>query len=74
MRGAGVSDFRYVEDLPDLIHPEEYADHPDGRLVRLRISITEDGVQILGDAFRPEVLQEILAGLGPEEIEQMLCG
>lgn len=69
-----MSDFRFVEDLPDLIQPDEYAEHPDGRLVRFRISVTEDGVEILGDAFRPEVLEGILNGLGPEEIEQMLCG
>jgi FtsH ternary system-associated peptide len=69
-----MSDYRFVEDLPDLIQPEEYAEHPAGRLVRLRISVTEDGVEILGDAFRPEVLEEILRRLGPEEIEQMLCG
>jgi hypothetical protein len=69
-----MSDYRFVGNLPDLIQPEEYADHPDGRLIRLRISVTEDGVEILGDAFRPEVLEEILRGLGPGEIEQMLCG
>lgn len=69
-----MSEYRFVEDLPDLIQPEDYADHPDGRLVRLRISVTEHGVEILGDAFRPEVLEEILNRLGPDEIEQMLCG
>lgn len=69
-----MSEFRFVENLPDLIQPDEYADHPDGRLLRFRISVTEDGVEILGDAFRPEVLEEILRGLGPDEIEQMLCG
>jgi hypothetical protein len=69
-----MTDYRFVEDLPDLIGPEEYADHPEGRLVRFRISVGEDGVAILGDAFRPEVLEEILRRLGPDEIEQMLCG
>ncbi len=69
-----MTGYRFVENLPDLIQPEEYADHPEGRLVRLRISVTEDGVEILGDAFRPEVLEEILRRLGPDEIEQMLCG
>lgn len=69
-----MSDFRFVEDLPDLIQPEEYPDHPDGRLVRMRISVGKDGVEILGDAFRPEVLEEILRRLGPDDIEQMLCG
>jgi hypothetical protein len=69
-----MSGYRFVENLPDLIQPEEYADNPEGRLVRLRISVTGDGVEILGDAFRPEVLEEILRKLGPGEIEQMLCG
>jgi hypothetical protein len=69
-----MSGSRFVEHLPDLIQPDEYAAHPEGRLVRLRISVTEDGVEILGDAFRPEILEEILRRLGPEEIEQMLCG
>ncbi len=69
-----MTGYRFVENLPDLIQPEEYADHPEGRLVRLRISVTEDGVEILGDAFRPEVLEEILRRLGLDEIEQMLCG
>jgi len=69
-----MNEFRFVEDLPDLIQPADYADHPDGRLVRLRISVTGDGVEILGDAFRPEALEEILRRLGPGDIEQMLCG
>ena len=69
-----MNDFRFVEHLPDLIQPEEYASHPEGRLVRLRISVTDDGVEILGDAFRPEMLEELLKKLGGGEIEQMLCG
>lgn len=69
-----MSEYRYVEDLPDLIQPEDYADHPDGRLLRFQISVTGDGVQVLGDAFRPDVLEAILRGLGHDEIEQMLCG
>lgn len=66
--------YRFVESLPDLIQPEDYPDHPDGKLVRLRISVGENGVEILGDAFRPEVLEALLGRLGPDEIEQMLCG
>lgn len=74
-----MTKYRFVGSLPDLIQPEEYAEHPDGRLVRFRISVTSGGVEILGDAFRPEVLEEILIGLGrgddgDEEIDQMLCG
>ncbi len=69
-----MSGHRFVEDLPDLIQPEDYPAHPAGRLLRFRISVTDDGVEVLGDAFRPEVLEAILRGLGPDEIEQMLCG
>jgi hypothetical protein len=69
-----MADYRFVEDIPDLIQPDEYSDHPDGRLVRFRISVTDHGVEILGDAFRPEKLEAILATLNPDEIQQMLCG
>jgi hypothetical protein len=69
-----VAKYNFVESLPDLIQPEEYEAHPDGRLIRVRISVTSDGVEILGDAFRPEILEEILRGLGGDEIDQMLCG
>jgi hypothetical protein len=76
-----MTKYRFVEDLPDLIQAEEYADHPDGRLIRFRIRVTGSGVEILGDAFRPEALEKILTGLGREgdrddgdEIDQMLCG
>ncbi len=64
----------FVESLPDLIDASEYADHPDGRLVRVRIIVTESGVEILGDAFRPAALEALLADLGGGATEQMLCG
>lgn len=63
-----------VEHLPDLIDPVEYADHPEGDLVRVRISVTADGVELLGDGMRPEVLEALLEALEPDEIEQMWCG
>jgi hypothetical protein len=64
----------YVESLPDLIDAEEYGQQPAGRLVRLRIAVTDSGVEVLGDAFRPVTLEAVLAALGPDTIEQMLCG
>ena len=66
--------YRFVGHLPDLIGPEEYAEQPSGGLVRFAITVGEHGVEVLGDAIRPEVLERILESLGPEEIEQMLCG
>ncbi|MBO3747491.1 hypothetical protein J5X84_15545 [Streptosporangiaceae bacterium NEAU-GS5] len=64
----------YVEDLPDLIDAGEYGVHPEGQLVRLCISVTPDGVEVLGDAFRPDVLDALLGNLGGGPVEQMLCG
>jgi hypothetical protein len=64
----------FVPHLPDLIGPEEYADHPDGRLVRIRITVTADGVEILGDGFRPAAVEQLMTALGGGPIEQMLCG
>jgi FtsH ternary system-associated peptide len=69
-----VTAYQFVEHLPDLIGPEEYAEQPTGGLVRIRISIEQNGVEVLGDAIRPEVIEQILETLGPEVIEQMLCG
>jgi hypothetical protein len=68
------TEYRFVEDLPDLIDASEYDEHPDGRLVRLRITWDEQGVQVLGDAFRPDLLEALLEKMGPDEVEQMLCG
>ncbi|CAL9282817.1 radical SAM-modified peptide, FtsH ternary system-associated [Streptomyces sp. R02] len=69
-----MADYRMVEHIPDLIQPEEYDHHPEGRLVRLSIRVDDEGVQVLGDAFRPELLEKLLETLGPDAIEQMLCG
>ncbi|MEB8343014.1 radical SAM-modified peptide, FtsH ternary system-associated [Streptomyces endophyticus] len=67
-------DYRMVEHIPDLIQPEEYQDHPEGRLVRISIRTDGEGVQVIGDAFRPDLLEGLLEALGPDAIEQMLCG
>jgi FtsH ternary system-associated peptide len=64
----------FVAALPDLIDASEYADHPDGHLVRLRITVTESGVELLGDALRPQAIEAVLAALGGGTMEQMLCG
>ncbi len=69
-----MTHFHFVEHIPDLIHPEEYAANPHGRRVRLRIRRTDHGVEIIGDAIRPQELEALLQRLGVETIEQMLCG
>jgi hypothetical protein len=69
-----MAQYRIVETLPDLISPEEYQDHPHGDVVRVRICVEDGVIRILGDAMRPELLEQLLERLGPETIEQMLCG
>ncbi len=65
---------RFVDHIPDLIHPEDYATDPQGRQIRLRILITPDGIEIVGDAVRSEWLERLLCELGAMEIDEMLCG
>jgi hypothetical protein len=70
-----MSQPNYVPDLPDLIEAGEYPDFPDGNLIRLRIALTPDGVSVLGDAFRPDMLERLLKEIGNDgAIDQMLCG
>jgi hypothetical protein len=64
----------FVLTLPDLIEASEYASHPDGGLVRLRITVTDSGVEILGDGMRPELIERLLATIDHGIMEQMLCG
>jgi hypothetical protein len=63
-----------VAALPDLIDASEYASHPEGGLVRVRITVTDSGVEILGDGMRPEVIERMLATIDHGTLEQMLCG
>jgi len=73
-RGGLVTRREFVESLPDLITPAEYAADPQGRKVKLRIRPTADGVEVLGDAVRPKELEDLLLALDPAVLEQMLCG
>jgi hypothetical protein len=69
-----MTEYRVVQQLPDLISPEEYDAHPRGGLVRIRIAVREGAVEILGDAMRPELLEALLGTFDGEVIEQMMCG
>ena len=65
---------RFVEHLPDLITPEDYLDPPDRKKIRIRITITNQGIEILGDRMYAPLLEELLARTDATEIERMLCG
>jgi hypothetical protein len=64
---------RFVAHLPDLITDEDYM-QPEVKRVRLRISVTDDGIEILGDSMYAPLLEKLLSEAGAEEIERMLCG
>jgi hypothetical protein len=63
-----------VASLPDLIASSEYARYPDGNLIRLRITVTDSGVELLGDGMRPAAIEAVLTTLAGGTMEQMLCG
>jgi hypothetical protein len=65
---------RFVDHLPDLITEEDYRDPPDRKKVRIRITITTNGVEILGDSMYAPLLERLLGEAGADEIERMLCG
>lgn len=69
-----MAEYRFVDHLPDLIHPGDYAGDPEGRRIRVRIRVTDIGVEVLGDAMRPDELERLLEELGASLIDQMLCG
>ena len=69
-----MSQVRFVDSIPDLIQPEDYAADPEGRLVRVELRLTPEGLEILADAQRPALLEELLEALEGVEVEQMLCG
>ncbi|NJP04978.1 MAG: hypothetical protein HC837_04795 [Chloroflexaceae bacterium] len=68
---------RLVPHLPDLMQPADYANDSSNngeRIVKFRIRMTADGLAILADSQHPVALEELLASLGVDSIEQMLCG
>jgi hypothetical protein len=69
-----MADYRFVDSIPDLITPEDYASDPEGRRVRLRVRSSAAGVEILGDAQRPALIEEVLSELEGAVVELMLCG
>ncbi len=65
---------RFVSHLPDLIQEEDYLECTEQKKIRLRIDMTDEGVEILGDSMYAHLVEELLAQLGADEIERMLCG
>jgi len=67
------SKLRFVASLPDLITEADYME-PERKRIRLRLTITDEGIEILGDSMYAHLVEGLLASVGAEEIERMLCG
>lgn len=64
----------YVDHIPELITWTDYETAHQKKQVRLQLTVTDKGLEIVGDSPYPHELEELLAALGPEAIEMMLCG
>jgi len=65
---------RFVAHLPDLITEDDYHQSPEQQKIRVRIELTDEGVEILGDSMYAHLIEDLLTQLGADEIERMLCG
>jgi hypothetical protein len=64
----------FVPHLPDLITEQDYQDAPDKKKIRIRISMTGEGVEVLGDTMHAPALEALLRDMGAKEIQKMPCG
>ena len=67
-------DIAFVNHSPDLMTWDDYEVSHQRKLIRLRLTITDKGIEIIGDSPYPCLLEELLAELDPKVIEMMLCG
>lgn len=65
---------KIVAELPDLMTPEDYQNCSREKKIRVRISIDDNGVAILGDSLYVEPLENLLAASGATILERSLCG
>ena len=63
------------EPLPDLITPEDERRVSEGTTpVRFRVTVTDQGVEVLADSPDPRALDRLLADAGFSLVEVVLCG
>jgi hypothetical protein len=70
---------RLVSQLPDLMQPQDYRETGTKKKIRLRLTITEQGIEILGDALHAAELEELLTAASRQRnplpvLERTLCG
>lgn len=64
----------YVGHIPDLMTWDDYDVAHERKLLRFRLTVTEQGLEIIGDSPYPQLVEELLAKLDPAIVEMMLCG
>ena len=64
----------YVGHIPDLMTWDDYEVAHERKLIRFRLTVTDQGLEIIGDSPYPHLLEELLRKLDPAVIEMMLCG
>ncbi len=65
---------RFVAEIPDLIHPEEYEALGDRKVVRMRIETGPEGLVVIADSRHADLLDQLLPRLTQGEVEERLCG
>ncbi|KPA18890.1 hypothetical protein MHK_000896 [Candidatus Magnetomorum sp. HK-1] len=65
---------KYVSHLPDLITYEDIVKENGQKRIKIRIELTENGVEILGDSPFDQSLDDLLIQSGAKEIQKTLCG
>ncbi len=64
----------FTTRLPELMTAADYDAAHRKKTVRLRLKVTDEGLEIIGDTPYPQLLDQLLTGLEPETIERVLCG
>ncbi len=65
---------KIVDRLPDLITESDYRTPTDRKKVRVRITVTDEGVEVLGDSMYPILAEEVVREVSEDDIEWTPCG
>ena len=65
---------RYVPYLEDLMQEQDYEKPGNGKVVKIKITVNDQGVEVLGDSMYAKILETLLTEAGVKEIQKMLCG
>jgi hypothetical protein len=63
-----------VSYISDLMTWDDYDGVETKKRVRVRLSVTENGLEIIADGPYPKELEALLSGLDIKVIECMICG